>query len=205
VSAAIDPRFDAAWRAWLNALATDADAALAAAHVYRDLDADARDALLTALTEDSPTLAVPKVAIFAPLLAVESDPARRARIERAMGDDLGARPRPRVRALHGIAPDGARLLALVSPLYLRFVDVLSCRYTVDEGFVWVRHDALLDEHDAPVEGAMLDGVPLEATPLVPVVEELAHAVLAQRRSGRELPRPLQLFAHLFDAGVDEDA
>jgi hypothetical protein len=109
-----------------------------------------------------------------------------------------------VRALRGIAGDGARVLALVSPLYLRFVDVLFCRYTADEGFVWVRHDALLDERDAPADGAAIDGVTLETTPLTPVVEELAHAVLAQRRSGRELPRALHLFAHLFDARVDDD-
>jgi hypothetical protein len=203
--AVADPRFHAAWQEWLRALATDADAALAAAHVYRDLDADARDALLTALTEDSPALAVPRVAIFAPLLAVESDPARRARIELAIGNDVGADlGRRRVRALRGIAPDGARVLALVSPLYLRFVDVLFCRYFADEGFVWVRHDSLLDEQDAPANGAAVDGVRVEATPLTPVIEELAHAVLAQRRRGRELPPALHLFAHLFDANVDDD-
>ena len=106
---ALDPRFEAAWQEWLRALATNADAALAAAHVYRDLDGDARDALLTALTEDSPSLPGPAVAIYAPLLAAESDPARRARIELAMGDDVGGRPSPhRVRALRGIAKDGTR-------------------------------------------------------------------------------------------------
>lgn len=203
--AVADPRFHAAWQEWLRALATDADAALAAAHVYRDLDGAARDALLSALTEDSRSLPVPAVAIYAPLLAVESDPSRRARIELAIGTDVGADPnRRRVRALRGIAPDGARVLALVSPLYLRFVDVLFCRYTADEGFVWVRHDALLDEKDAPADGATVDGVSVEATPLTPVIEELAHAVLAQRRHGRELPPALHLFAHLFDAGVDDD-
>jgi hypothetical protein len=203
--AVADPRFHAAWQEWLRALATDADAALAAAHVYRDLDGDARDALLSALTEDSPAFLVPAVAIYAPLLAVESDPARRTRIELAIGDDLGADPDPRcVRALRGIARDGARVLALVSPLYLRFVDVLFCRYTADEGFVWVRHEALLDERDAPSDGDAVDGVAVEATPLTPVIEELAHAVLAQRRHGRELPPALHLFAHLFDARVDDE-
>jgi hypothetical protein len=204
--AVADPRFHAAWQEWLRALATDADAALAAAHVYRDLDADARDALLAALTEDARALLVPAVAIYAPLLAVESDPGRRARIELAIGNDTGADPmRRRVRALRGIAGDGARVLALVSPLYLRFVDVLFCRYTADDGFVWVRHDALLDEDDAPAHGAVVDGVSVEATPLTPVIEELAHAVLAQRRRGRELPPALHLFAHIFDAGMDDDS
>lgn len=204
MTAAADPRFHAAWQEWLRALATDADAALAAAHVYRDLDGDARDALLSALTEDSRALCVPAVAIYAPLLAVESDPARRTRIEHAIGTDVGADPaRRRVRALRGIAPDGARVLALVSPLYLRFVDVLFCRYT-DEGFTWVRHDSLLDERDAPADGSSVEGVAVEATPLTPVIEELAHAVLAQRRLGRELPPALHLFAHLFDARIEED-
>jgi hypothetical protein len=46
---------------------------------------------------------------------------------------------------------------------------------------------------------------LEATPLNPVIEELAHAVLAQRRRGIDMPRSLRLFAHLFDAHVEEES
>ena len=202
--AATDPRLLAAWQEWLKALATDADAAIAAAHVYRDLDEGARDAWLDALTEDSAAVAVPAVAMYAPLLAVEADPERRARMEQAIGADVGSWPNTRrARALRGIAGDGARVLALVSPLYLRFVEVLWCRYHVDEGFAWVRHDSLLADADAPADGAAHDGVTLEATPLTPVIEELAHAVLAQRRHGRELPAPLHLFAHLFDARLED--
>jgi hypothetical protein len=201
-----DPRLVAAWKEWLTALATDADAAIAAAHVYRDLDPRARDAWLDALTEDSPALRVPVVAVYAPLLAVESDPARRARIVLAIEKDAATAPRPRrARALRGLARDGSRVLALVTPLYLKFVDVLYCRYHVDEGFVWVRHDALLRDEDAPSAGASVDGVTLEATPLTPVIEDLAHAVLAQRRSGRELPSSLYAFAHLFNAHVDDES
>jgi hypothetical protein len=200
----IDPRFEAAWREWLGALATDADAALAASHVYRELDGDARDALLGALSEDSPTLRVPKVAIYAPLLAVESDPARRARIAHALGSVAPADHRD-LRALHGIAHDGSRVLALVRPLYLSFVDVLLCRYAADDGFRWCRHEALVDEKGAPAAGVAIDGVTLEPTPLAPVVEELAHAVLAQRRQGRDLPPPLKLFTHLFDARVEDES
>jgi len=205
-AAASDPRLVAAWQEWLRALATDADAAIAAAHVYGDLPERARDAWLDALTEDSPSLAVPAVAIYAPLLAVESDPARRERMERAIGSDVGPRPdAQRARALRGIARDGARVVALVSPLYLQFVEVLWCRYVVDEGFVWVRHDSLIADSDSPADGATFEDVVLEVTPITPVIEELAHAVLAQRRRGRELPSPLQLFAHLFDARVGDDA
>ena len=37
-------------------------------------------------------------------------------------------------------------------LYLRFVDVLFCRYFVDEGFVWVRYESILGDKD--VEGML---------------------------------------------------
>ena len=197
-----DPRLLAAWKEWLRVLAIDADAAIAAAHVYRDLDPPARDAWLDALGEDSPAIAVPAVAIYAPLLAVELDAGRRARMEIAIGADVGARPDPRrARALRGIANDGARVVALVSPLYLCFVEVLWCRYFADEGFTWVRHDALITDDDAPADGSVYDGVALEVTPITPVIEELAHVVLAQRRHGRELPAPLAEFAHIFDARI----
>lgn len=203
--AGVDPRLRAAWKEWLRALATDADAAIAAAQVYQDLDDAGREAWLDALAEDAPSLSVPAVAIYAPLLAVESDPSRRARIELSIVSDLDPASDPRrVRAVRGIAGDGARVLALVSPLYLDFVDVLWCRYFADDGFVWVRHDALLGEKDAPRDGTEMEDVVLEATPLTPVIEELAHAVLAQRRHGRELPASLHLFAHLFDAHIESD-
>jgi hypothetical protein len=203
---ALDPRILAAWRQWLGALATDAEAAIAAAHVYGELAPEARDAWLDALREDAPKLDVPKVAIYAPLLSVEADPVRRERIEQAIGGGLEeSATLGEIRALRGIADDGARILALVSPLYLRFVRVLWCRYFSDEGFVWVRHDPILGEKDAPSDGAIVDNVVLEATPLNPVIEELAHAVLAQGRRGIEMPRSLHLFAHLFDARVEEDS
>ena len=46
----------AAWHEWLGALATDAEAAIAAAHVYGELGPEARDAWLDALHEDVPKL-----------------------------------------------------------------------------------------------------------------------------------------------------
>jgi len=200
----IEPRILAAWREWLAALATDAEAAIAAAHVYGELEPESRDAWLEALAEDGPKLAVPMVAIYAPLLSVESDPARRTRIEQAMGEDAFRGTRRVVRALRGIAADAARIVALVTPLYLSFVQVLSCRFHPDHGFVWVRHDPILRELEAPVDGALVEDVLLEATPLKPVVEELAHAILAQRRRGDELPSSLCMFADLFDAHLDAD-
>jgi hypothetical protein len=201
--AGVDPRILAAWREWLSALATDAEAAIAAAHVYGDLAPEARDAWLDALAEDAPKLAVPAMAIYAPLLAVEPDDVRRDRIWMAITEDSqDAGSGGPVRALRGIARDGDRIVALVTPLYLSFVRVLWCRYLPDEGFAWVRHDPILGEKDAPVDGVTVEDVDLEATPLKPVIEELAHAVLAQRRRGIELPSALHLFADLFDAHVE---
>jgi hypothetical protein len=199
----VDPRILAAWREWLVALATDAEAAMAAAHVYAELAPEVRDAWLDALVEDAKNLAVPPVAIYAPLLSVEQDPARRARIQAAVGDDeSGCVDTSMVRAVRGIAADGARVVSLVTPLYLSFVQVLSCRFHPDLGFVWVRHDPLLRAREAPSAGWTAEDVVLEATPLKPVIEELAHAILAERRRGGELPESLRRFSDLFGAYPD---
>src|SRR5687767_7915283 len=76
----LDPRTHAAWRTWLAALAKDAEAATAAALAYQSLPGDGRDAWLDALDSDAPDVGVPKVALYAPLLSVEQDETRRARI-----------------------------------------------------------------------------------------------------------------------------
>ncbi|AUX25092.1 hypothetical protein SOCEGT47_056350 [Sorangium cellulosum] len=202
--ALLDPRILAAWREWLAALATDAEAAIAAAHVYGELGPEARDAWLDVLAEDAPKLQVPAVAIYAPLLSVESDAARRARIEVAL--EAGERtPRPTGGvALRGVTVGGDRVVALVTPLYLRFVRVLWCRYLPEDGITWARHDPLVRAEEAPSPGLLLDGAHLEATPMKLVIEELCHAILAQRRKGAELPPSLQLCADLFDAHLEGD-
>ncbi len=201
-----DVRLHEAWRVWLSSLATDAEAALGAAHAYADLDDDARDAWLDALAEDVPRLEVPAVAVYAPLLAVETDPDRRDRISLAIGEQsrdtfvqVG-----RTRTLRGIAGDRTRIAVLVSPFYLRFVRILACRYSPDDGFVWGRYDPIVADDRAPVPGAIIDGVSLEATPTKPVIEELAHAILAQRRRGEDPPNALYFFADLFNAHVEGD-
>jgi len=53
----------------------------------------------------------------------------------------------------------------------------------------------------------VEGVTLEPTPLRVVVEELAHAILADKRGHRETPKALASFAHLFgpELGDSEDA
>ena len=194
----------AAWRAWLSALATDAEAALAAAMAYESLPAEARDAWLDALDIDGGVLAVPAVALYAPLLAVEADGGRRDRIQAAIAADLGARTGTLagVRALLGVAYDGTHACVLVAPLYLGFVQVLFCRYTPSGGFLVVRHDPFRSEADLPPLREV-DGVAVEPTPLRVVVEELAHAILADRRHRRQTPAALQSFAHLFGPQLDD--
>jgi len=194
----VDSRVVAVWCEWLDALATDAEAALAAAMAYKALDDASRDSWLDALEHDAARVNVPRIALYAPLLAVESDPERRARIAEGIGPfDESVAPLTEARALTGRASDGTRVATIVSPLYLEFVQVLACGYRANEGFVWVRHDPIVQQSSAPTSGEEVVGVVLEATPLQAVVDELALVVLAHSRSGRELPEALKMFADLF--------
>jgi hypothetical protein len=194
----VDPRVRAAWRSWLQSLATDAEAATAAAHLYGELPSDARDAWLEALAEDAPLLDVPKMAVYGPLLTVEADPKRRARIHKSAGTRLASLTDVK-RALLGTAPGHVRVAALVIPLYLGFVRLLVCRFVKDRGFEWVRQDPILREDEAPVAGSTIEGVQVFGSSAENVVDELAHAVLAHRRSGREPPSLLRSCADLFSA------
>ena len=197
-----DTRVVDAWCEWLGALATDAEAALAAAIAYRELDGGARDHWLSALEQDAARLKVPRIAVYAPLLAVESDPERRTRITDAIGPmDASATPRFASQGLSGKLADGSRLAVLITPLYLDFVQVLACSYRVERGFGWVRHDPIVDRRHALRHGERIEGALVERTPLKSLIDELAHAVLAHKRSGRELPEALRVFADLFGPNV----
>jgi hypothetical protein len=193
-----DEHLRAAWRSWLSALATDAEAAMAAALAYESLPSDGRDAWLDALDADAAQIAVPVVALYAPLLAVELDGPRRERIQAKIAavPEADRATAGEGRAHRGVAPDGTHACVIVSPLYLDFVQVLSCRYTPAGGFLDVKHDPLRHARDleAPRE---VGGVAVEPTPLRIVIEELAHAILADKRSAREAPQALRSFAHLF--------
>ena len=194
----MDPRVRGAWRVWLNSLATDAEAATAAAYLYGELPGDARDAWLDALAEDRAGLDVPSIAVYGPLLTVESDPARSKRIRKGAGVSLGPISQVK-RALLGTGTGGVRMAALVIPLYLDFVRLLVCRFVKDIGYDWVRQDPFVCERDAPIAGSTIEGVQLFASCTEAVVDELAHAVLAHRRGGREMPQLLCNCADLFSA------
>ncbi len=184
-------RARSAWQAWLRALADDAEAALAAALTYEALGPVERDAWLDALDEDAPAVLAPRESLYAPLLLVEDDLGRRARIATACGD---APLRGTPRAWWGKREDGLRVCVVVAPLWLRFVETLRCGYKDDE-FVFAEHDPLRSDDD--VEHTEHRGAELERADLAAVVEDLAHAILAAQRASRQIPAALKAFAHLF--------
>ncbi len=195
-----DARFARAWRVWLEALAHDPEAAWAAALTYRSLPVDGREAWIEALEIDAPDVGAPAIALYAPLLGVEDDPSRRARIEAALMKHGAPVPTNVLRALVGeVSTKGAeqRIAVIVHPLYLDFVEVLTCILDGESGFRDVRHDPIRRAGEAPRAGDTIDGAELEARPLEVVIEELAHAVVAHRRKGAQLPPPLVRFADLF--------
>jgi len=195
----VDERMQQAWCQWLTALASDAEAALAAAMAYRALGPSERDTWLAALAQDADQLSVPKIALYAPLLAVESDSGRRERMLAATGGSLvDATPRIAAYALRGWGKGGVRVAILVTPLYLNFVQVLACGYHSSRGFDWVRHDPIVDKDQAPVAGNEIEGLHTESAPLGSVIDELALAVLAHQRAGRSLPEALRVLSDIFE-------
>jgi hypothetical protein len=192
-ASSVDPRAHAAWRTWLAALAHDADAATAAALAYQSLNDEGRDAWLDALDTDGPQVEVPKIALYAPLLGVEQDETRRARIAKNVAGAAKRSTPPR--AIMG-SVDHDRVCLIVSPLYLDFVELLFCRFHPDRGIREARHEWLAHKK-LVLSVAQEIGVTMTDAPLPDVVEELAHAVVADRRAGRATPPALAHYIDLF--------
>lgn len=198
-----EARAAAAWQAWLRAMATDTEAAVAAALAYESLDDAGRDTWLEALEQDAPRVGVPKIALYAPLLSVEKDEERLFRIRLTLGElEAEAQAPVEARALRGVGPDGDRFVVLVLPLYLSFVQLLTCRYHPSKGFSWARHEPFCLDNNAPKSGDLFEGVELERTPMKPVIEELAHAVVAHGRTGAQPPEALRALVDLFSPSMD---
>ena len=201
-----DPRMTAAFKAWLEALATDPEAATSAAMAYESLEGDGRDAWLDAIEAEAPRLEVPALALYAPLLGVETDEARRARMQTALSQAPITPPPPRtLRALHGQGAAGEVVAAIVIPLYLDFVELLVCRYQPDVGVTSARRGPLLRASEVwggtqPLRE--VDGVTLSEVPFAYLVEELAHALVADLREGRPPPEPLRTYDFLFAVSLD---
>lgn len=196
-----DARFAKAWRVWLAALAHDPEAAWAAALTYRSLDVEGRNAWIDALEIDAPSVGAPAIALYAPLLGVEDDTDRRARIRAALEKHGAPAPTNVLRGLRGDNHD-SRVVVLVHPLYLDFVEILTCVLVGDGGFGEVHHQPLCRASEAPSDGDRLPGesgalVELEAVPVELVIEELAHAIVAHRRRHGVTPPALSRFVDLF--------
>ncbi len=191
--ASVDPRTHAAWRTWLAALAKDPEAVTAAALAYESLAPEGRDAWLDALDADAPDVDVPRIALYAPLLGVEEDEERRARIILNVVGAATKKTPPR--ALVGARGED-RVCLIVTPLYLDFVELLFCRYDPDVGIReawhrWLVHTTDVAKCAADLGGGLREGV------LPQIVEDLAHAVVADQRAGRSAAPSLVRYMHLF--------
>lgn len=205
-SVGVSRRFVGIWCTFLDQLAKDSEAALAAAIAYRELDDAARDVWISALEQDADNIRVPKIAVYAPLLAVETDPARRRRITHAIGPaDAAAAPSGPRRALAGTGPRGEHVAVVIVPLYLDFVQVLACNFFVAERFQWVKHEPIVEAARAPQPGHRIEGIALDARPVNTVVDELAVTVLAHQRAGHAVPDALKIFADLFGPSAPDAA
>ncbi len=105
-----------AWLSYLRSLATSADAAFGCALAYQELPRDARAELVSMLERDVGEAGASRLAVVAPLLAVERDEA----LQRALRAVAGRGRRRRARGSIGrrafVAEVGAeRALALASP------------------------------------------------------------------------------------------
>ena len=192
-------------------LAEDAEAVLAASLTYESLTAAGRSAWLDAVERDSDGLATPKLALYAPLLFVERDAKRRARMLEAL-DASGSSPATACGKAHGDASgscgrdcSGSRsalrgdlkgdriALVLLSRLYLSFGELLYVELDSSGGIQTAELNALthLERWTPP------SGVTLAAAPVADITEALAHAILEQRRTGRMIPEALKRASHLL--------
>lgn len=191
-------RGDGVWLSWLGSLTTNADAALACALTYESMSPSARERLIRALEEDAPSLAVSRMAVVAPFLAVEQDPARRARLGAVAGADTSQGGRPRL-AWRG----QGSWVVIAQPLYSGFVHAFLCDVDEARGIRAVFYEPFL--HETAVLDTLSARVPevasFRACDPRGVIDELAHAILAARRDGSPLPEGTPVLVPLFEASI----
>jgi hypothetical protein len=193
----LDVRSTAVFRQWLQSMASDAEAALAAAMSYREMSPSGRDQWIRFLQSDIQGLDIPRIAIFAPLLSVEQDPDRRNLLEwLALGDEEQTGSVAVRAAFVASKSGGERVYVLVCPLYLHFVQVLACGVK-DGSFIWVRHDPIVSQIGAPVAGDLMQGAKLELTSFNQALDELARVVLSHQRAGNVLPEAIYMLGDLL--------
>lgn len=191
-----DLRERSVWQGWLESMARDPEVALAAAMAYRELSDAARESWLLSLVADIGASRVPRVAVFGPLLGVEEDPERR----RFLVQQIERDPTPHVsgvhRALMGVGNEGQVTLVLVMPLYLNFVQLLSCTIAGDR-FAEVRHDPIALGSRAPREYELFEGLRLEAVSLKTALDLVATAILKHRREELPIPEAIRCLVDLL--------
>lgn len=194
-----------AWLSYLRSLATSADAALGCALAYEELPHSARAELVSLLEADVAAAGASRLAVVAPLLAVERDEALRRALRKLAGR---GRRRRLARATLGrrafVAEAGReRALALATPAYLGFADLVVARLA-DGGALLAVATELVEDARALARAAAIAAVPVDAFGVVPwadAVDELAGAVLASRREGRALPPAAPRLAELFEVSL----
>lgn len=178
--------------AWLSALSTSPDYALAFAQAYEALDGAQRDAWLTELESEN---AAPSA--YYPLLAVESAPSRVFRIRvrlsgaAAAANDVAHAPAPMVAYRDGAA------LYLLRSMYSAFIGPVR--------FIF-GNDGTISAVDAlPLGGRDSFRATLSASAKVVPIEEatvdVARGVMVNRRLGREIPALLLSHPELLDSQI----
>jgi hypothetical protein len=175
-----------AFRALVRQIAVDADAALGFASAYGEMSDEARDAQIAVLEHEAKSLRLPREGLFAPLLAVENDPKRRARLVAALRGQSNLRDGT-VRAFY--TQETPARIVLLSVAYLDFAtgvvaEVAPLRAT--------RIPLMRVDQASAVLGCGLVPCALDEA-----VDHLAHAVVAHRDSLEEaacLMPYLELFA-----------
>jgi hypothetical protein len=193
-----DARAGAIWREWIATLAESADAALAAAIAYERLDPTARLEWLEAIEQEAHALAVPLIAAYGPLLAVEKDDARRSMMEAALRRSHSeVRTREDSTCKVFATPGALRRIVVLAPTYLSFQQVITCRAIAGVRFISVAREPFVHVTDGPRAGDETPEGPLEPMPLGHAVDILARTIVAHERSGGSVPRELCALADLF--------
>jgi hypothetical protein len=196
---------NAPFRAWLASLGSDAASALAAAETYAALDGAGRDAWLDALDEDAGALGrqpelreAARAAAYAPLLAVEEDAGRRARILSCLSATALAPRQTRMRAWM-TADDKDRVVGVLArPLVFAFVEVLACAFSPLAKIHDVRYLGLCGDREIfQGVGELCAFDALFARDPDDVIDAIAHAIVSHGRTHGELPTELTQCAHFF--------
>jgi len=197
----MEGRTSAIWREWIATLAESGEAALAAAIAYQALGSEARVRWLEALEQEAPYVTVPLVAAYGPLLAVETDRARRDRMEAALRK-APSEVRTRAGSTCSVfaSPEApVRRIVVVVPTYLEFRQVVICRVETGRRFLSVSREPFVLPSQGPLPGETTPEGQLEALPLPHAVDLLARTIVAHQRAYGPLPDELRCLAGLFEA------